>query len=118
MSTPAQSMRLQRWLDWLIFAAALISAVSTVGFPLYVIRPFRYQGPTELGIALTYLRQAPWVTIAALVVILLAGSFLWRASARSPRVWVKRALIVLGVGIVALCAIAARINVFEKMFHP
>ena len=118
MSAPAQSVRPQRWLERLIFALALISAVFTVGFPLFVIRPFRYQDPAELGMALTELRRAPWLTLADLVVILLAGIFLWRESALAPRARIKRAFIIIAVAVVALCAVAARVNIFEKMFHP
>src|SRR5437868_3487902 len=118
MSTSAQSVRPTHGLVPLVFALASINAILVVGFPLYVIRPFRYQGHVELDMALTYLRQAPWLTIVDLIFILLTGRILWRASALRPKAGIKRGFIVLAVTVVAFCAVAARVNIFEKMFHP
>ena len=118
MSTPAKTVKPVHWLEPLIFVLALISAVFTVGFPLYVVRPFRYQGPVELSLALENLHRAPWITIVDLVVIVLVGRSLWRESAQTRKASLKRSLIVASISLVALCAVVARVNLFEKMFHP
>ena len=96
-----------------IFACALISLLC-FAIPMYVIRPFRAQGPTEFPFALAVRQQAPLVSaLCALVAIaLLLG--MWPQT----RSIFARTSLVLCVILAAAGVALARINIFEIMFHP
>lgn len=101
----------------LAFAAALactLGAVFCLVFPVYIIRPFRPQDPTQLAQALTVRGPAPWLSAAAAVAVLLATFLAWQR----VRSWIPRILF----GLLSLIAVAAagltHLNIFEIMFHP
>jgi hypothetical protein len=96
----------------------LVISLAAVAFPIYVIRPFRYQGALEFRIALLVLRWAPWITVACALVALLLFIPIWRNAAGRRLAWLRRTALVLAALLVASCALAARLNIFEKMFHP
>ena len=98
---------MKRPLYGLMLAACLLVALFLLIYPLYVIRPFRAQGAGELAAALAILRFRP---AAMVVLIALGGAAYWRGGRR----WVS---LFAAAGIL-LCAGLARVNVFEKMFHP
>ena len=58
-----------------LLGLSLLVALVLLAYPFYVIRPFRYQGPNELRVALLVLRVRPFLD-AAMVVIALACLFL------------------------------------------
>ena len=93
-----------RWL-------ALMTAVAfgCVAYPMYVIRPFRAQGATELAIALVVRGWGPTLAIACAV-----GSV-----ALLVRFWsrIHKAAVVLPL-LTAVFAAAGQINIFERMFRP
>jgi hypothetical protein len=92
---------------------AFVVAAVFLTYPLYVIRPFRHQGPRELAAALSLLQARPWVELACVIISLAALALLWpKENRRSQRIWGAGAFLVCAV------AIASRINVFELMFHP
>lgn len=95
-----------RW----ILALSFLAAAFCAAYPMYVIRPFREQGPSELALALTVLQIRPWITALCAA---LAIFTLWRSTSRKQR-------ILRGLAAFAVCAFAAvsYINVFELMFHP
>lgn len=102
-----------RWGLLLMLLSAMVAAASVV-IPLFVIRPFRPQGPTELAVAFAVRRVAPWVTATCAAGTVLAAVASW---GRIPRVWQR--ITVVGFCSVALAAAClSRVNVFEKMFHP
>ena len=113
-TNPAYHPRLQR----VIFGLSLASAVFCVAFPIWVIRPFRYQGPLEFPIALTVLHWAPWSTIVDALIVLWLVPSIWRAARGKRLAWLRRTGLVAAILVVIVCAVAARINIFEKMFHP
>ena len=91
----------------------MIVALAALAIPLYVIRPFVPQSPRALQMALEVRILAPWLTILCVVVVLAAACWAWRSSSRGTRIlFVLAALLTLPT--IAL----ARINIFEKMFHP
>jgi phosphoglycerol transferase MdoB-like AlkP superfamily enzyme len=92
-----------------ILVGCLLVSLACVVYPMYVIRPFRAQGPTELAAALTIIRIRPVLTVLA--VLLSVGGLLynWR--------W-RTVLTVLGAAFVCVLAALARVNVYELMFHP
>jgi len=96
-----------RRLPVLILLASLAIALFFVAYPIYVIRPFRSQGPTELGLALIVSRYRAAVTIAASLAAIAA-------------VWFSRRRILSAIAALLVCALAfaARVNIYELMFHP
>jgi hypothetical protein len=97
-----------------ILLACLAASTVFVGFPMYVIRPFRAQGARELAAALVIASFRPMVTLIAVLVALVALAGYWRTQLRNrPRI-----LAAVGAGLVSVLAVLARINVYELMFHP
>jgi Protein of unknown function (DUF3179) len=97
---------------WLIFATLL--AFGLLFYPLYVIRPFRYQGPSELHVALGMIRWQTWLEPLLAACALVLAVVCWRAS---RGVW--RKIVVVGCCVLA-CGFAAlsRVNLYEMLFHP
>jgi len=86
--------------------AALILSLFCLIYPVYVIRPFRYQGPRELAVALAVMRYRPLaMLLSALLAVAVAAVC-------------RRVLTVLAAVAVCLVAGLSRINVYELMFHP
>jgi hypothetical protein len=97
-----------------LLIAFLVIAFFCLAYPLYVIRPFRHQGPRELALALAVIQARPVVTVLASVAALVLLAFYWRWQVSLSR-RILAAVAVLGV---CGCAILSRVNVFEIMFHP
>ena len=101
-----------RWI--LVLLACLTVSLFCVGYPIYVIRPFRAQGARELAAALVVSRFRPLITVVSAIAALVAAVGYWRVQANK---W-RRALAVTGAGFVCILAFLARVNVYELMFHP
>jgi D-alanyl-lipoteichoic acid acyltransferase DltB (MBOAT superfamily) len=100
-------------LFWLT-VCVLLSLFALV-YPIYVIRPFRFQGPSELSLALATLRFRPALLISLSVAGAWVAVLCWRA--QHCRTWQKIAACLCACLILAL-AFLERINVYELMFHP
>jgi len=98
---------MRRRLPALVLLACLGVSLFFVAYPIYVIRPFRAQGPQELALALTVARYRAAVTVAAALAALAA-------------VWFSRRRILSAIPALLVCALAfaARVNIYELMFHP
>ena len=96
---------------WLI---CLLTSLTCVVYPMYVIRPFRAQGAAELATALVITRFRGLTTLVCAVVALAALVLYWRLQTRTSR----RVLAAVGAGFVCALAVLARVNVYEFMFHP
>ena len=107
-------MRNRAW--GVLFVVLVAAGVALDAVPAYVIRPFRPQGSQELFVALTFLRWAPVWTIVLAVAAALAAIRLWRHGA--GRLRLRRCGLVLGMLLVSAAAVAARVNIFERMFAP
>jgi len=96
-------------------ALCLLTLVSFCMFfiPAFVIRPFRYQSPRALAIAISLKSLAPVVTLVLGLAIAVLALFLWKRVSILGRVFAVIA-ILLGIG----SAVMARQNYFEWMFHP
>jgi len=94
----------------LCFAVAL----AFLAYPVYVIRPFRYQGPRELMMALTAVRYRPAVETVCVAAAIAALVWYWRREAR----WLRRTAAVAATLAVGAVALLSRINIYELMFHP
>jgi hypothetical protein len=64
---------------WL--GACLLLSFFLLAYPIYVIRPFRYQGASELALALAIVRFRPAILIALSVAAVLMVLLCWRAAA-------------------------------------
>src|ERR1700682_4977153 len=106
------SARLFRGL-WTLFAASSLACIGLFFVPAFIIRPFRYQSPRALSLALVLRQRAPLGTLVAAFICLLLALALWRLARR----WQKVVLAVAMV-LVAFSTVMARINYFEWMFHP
>ena len=97
-----------------VLILSLATAILFLGYPNYVIRPKRPQGPHELQAALFLLRYQHVVELlcAALAAIALVR-LLRRTSTRGFRV---RAFSAAAA--VFLCAGLSFVNIYEVMFHP
>lgn len=100
-------------LFWLCMC--LLLALFVLVYPIYVIRPFRFQGASELSLALAVLRYRPLLVIALSLAAALTLSFCWIGQRCGK--WQK----VLGcvcACLVFAVAFASRVNIYELMFHP
>jgi len=97
-----------------VLLACLAVSLFCLVYPVYVIRPFRHQGASELVVALAVLRMRLAVGLACSALALLSVWMLWRMDVRR---W-RRGLAVAGA--LAVCGFTAlsRINIYELMFHP
>ena len=99
----------------LYFLPCLFLSLAFLVYPVYVIRPFRPQGVSELMAALTVLRYRPAVMALLLAAALLAVVWYWRREGRKlPRA-------AAAAGLLSVCGAAAlsRVNIYEAlMFHP
>ena len=92
----------------------LAASLACLAYPIYVIRPFRAQGPRELMVALTMIRYRPAVMAACAFFALVALVRYWRGRGR----WLRRAAAAAGVFVVCGAALLSRVNIYELMFHP
>jgi Protein of unknown function (DUF3179) len=97
---------------WLV--CCLIASFSLLAYPVYVIRPFRYQGPTELAAALVVLQVRLYLQIALAIAAIGLFVCCWRSSRRIlGRIFAALLLLfTLGFGYLS------RVNIYELMFHP
>jgi hypothetical protein len=98
---------------WL--GASLLLSLFLLAYPIYVIRPFRYQGASELAFALAIVRFRPAILIALSVAAVFMALLCWRRQRCST--W-QRVAASLCAGLVVMIAFLSRINMYELMFHP
>src|SRR5258708_37650893 len=98
---------------WTLFAASSLACIGLFFCPAFIIRPFRYQSPRALSLALMVRERAPLGTLVAGLICLLLVLALWRIA----RTW-QRIVLMVAMLLVAFSAVMARINYFEWMFHP
>ena len=102
----------RRWALILICALALVSA-ACFAYPLYVMWPFRAQGPHELAVALSVLLHGHVISLAGAIAAILLAIWQWPKSRLGGRT-------VSVIAIVIACAGTAltHMNIYERMFHP
>ena len=104
---------LKRAYSWSLITLLVVSA-ACLAYPLYVIRPFRRQGPRELAAALAVIQIRSLVEGVCVVLALAGLAWCWRLELG------RRQRILATVGTVFVCAFAvlSHVNVYELMFHP
>ena len=98
---------------WIALATFALVGFGAFMIPAFIIRPFGYQAPRALLLAMAIRQQAPIVSLLCAVVSLLLIAVLWRSSNK----WRKAVLSLAGIA-VAFSAVMSRLNYFEWMFHP
>jgi hypothetical protein len=104
--------RNSRWL-WAIFAVCALLGAGLFFIPAFIIRPFSYQAPRALWLAMALRQRAPLGTMLFAILCLLLAIVLWRGS----RLWSKLVLMI-AILLTGFPAVMARMNYFEWMFHP
>ena len=99
-------------LFWLMVCVLLSFLV--LAYPVYVIRPFRYQGSLELSMALAVMRFRPYLEILLVAAAAALLAFCWR-QIRGLRQRLAASACAL---LVLLFGVASCFNVYELMFHP
>jgi len=110
-----------RVVGWLSTGVASASvAVGCVLFPIFVIRPFHPQDPTQLQEALRVHDLGPWIAGLCAVVVAAVTAWSWmRVSGSLGRRWSFRAAMLVLYGLALVGACLTHVNFFEKvMFHP
>ena len=100
------------WL-WVLFAIFALGTMALFFVPAFIIRPFSYQSPRGLMLAMT-LKQ--WATVGTSVGLLICASLLlvlWRDMRRAGKIVLGAAMLL-----VVACATMSHFNYFEWMFRP
>ena len=100
---------------FLLFPLLSLLSLACFAYPMYVIRPFRYQGAKELKLALFIAQIGPWVSLVCAIACLVLVVYAWsRIHGR-----LRHAAAVVCVVFAALGAFLTRFNLYEQMlFHP
>ena len=98
---------------WTVFFLSVCIAIAYFFIPVFIIRPFRYQSPRALVLALFLRQHAPSITLIACLICLLLAIVLWNTATR-----LRKTVLVVATLAVAFSATISRLNYFEWMFHP
>jgi hypothetical protein len=98
---------------WLAFTLSVCFAVGSCLIPAFIIRPFRFQSPRGLMLAMAVRQVAPFWTLVSFAASLVLLVLLWRRTSA----W-KRSALLAGVCLACGAAVMSRIDYFEWMFHP
>jgi hypothetical protein len=119
MSAPSPAQEIDRRtarlraLLWGLFFVSALTAVAFFLIPAFIIRPFRYQAPRALSLAMALRQRAPLETLLAGLASFFFAFTLWRTIG----FW-RKSFLVLTLLVVTFATVMARINYFEWMFHP
>ncbi len=98
---------------WILFSLCAFAAIGLFLIPALIIRPFSYQSPRALLVAMALRERAPLGTLIAGVACFVLAFALWK----TVGLW-RKVLLVLTLLLVTFSAVMARQNYFEWMFHP
>jgi len=98
---------------WVGFFTCALITIGLFFVPAFIIRPFAYQAPRALLLALSLRQRAPLGTVFAGLASFLFAFALWKIVG----IW-RRLLLVVALLVVTFSAVMARLNYFEWMFHP
>ncbi len=114
VATPQrQGQRTIPGLAWFAFFLCVLTAIAFFFVPAFIIRPFRYQAPRALLLAMTLRHRSPLVTLVAGFAGFVLAAWMWRT------VGIRRKILIgIALALVSFSAVMARMNYFEWMFHP
>lgn len=98
---------------WAVFAVCALVGAGLFFIPAFIIRPFRYQSPHALWLAMAVHDRAPRWTLLVTPLCLVLAFAQWGRSRRRGRTVLTIAMLLVGFS-----AVMARLNYFEWMFHP
>jgi hypothetical protein len=98
---------------WILFAVFALGSSALFLVPAFIIQPFRHQSQRGLMLAI---RVKQWAPLGTAVGFLICLALLWTLWPRAQR-W-GRVGLAAGMVLVTACAVMARLNYFEWMFHP
>jgi hypothetical protein len=98
---------------WALIVSLLVS-FACLAYPVFVIRPFRHQGPRELLVALALIRDRPLIEAICAVFALAVLAWYWQLQPRRSR----RVLAAVCAFFVCAFAVLSHVNIYELMFHP
>ena len=75
----------RNYVRWLPIVLLMIVGVGLFLVPAVIIRPFHYQSPAALSLAIGIKWPAPLLTLATLGGVLILGTRLWRGSLWASR---------------------------------
>jgi Protein of unknown function (DUF3179) len=111
-TVPAQRVS-RHLIPWMAFIVSVCVAIGLFFIPAFIIRPFRFQSPRELVLAMAVRQVAPlWAAVSCAASLLLLF-LLWRRAST----W-KRSALLAGVCLACASAVMSRVDYFEWMFHP
>jgi len=96
----------------LVGLTALV-AMAAFFIAAFIIRPFAYQSPRGLLVAMAIRQRAPIVSLIAAIACLATAALLWGRLSKWPKVGLSAIMLL-----VAASAVMSRLNYFEWMFHP
>lgn len=102
-----------RQLSWFLLIAFATIAFLAFSYPMYVIRPFRAQGSSELALALAVRSWGPHLAIAAAIGAMLVGAKSWKGSSRKLLRFGIASAVILTIAFTIL----SHVNVYERMFR-
>jgi len=97
-----------------LLAVCSLASLVCFAFPIYVIRPFRHQGPQELAGALFVMQIRPLLSVICALVAFAVVFAMWR----SVRGWLGKLGLAAALFLALAGALLSRVNVYERMFHP
>lgn len=97
----------------LLFGCFVVAGLTLFLIPAYIIRPFRYQSPRALSLAMAVHDAAPLWTLVLAALALAVALLVWRKTTIWGRIFLL-AGVLLSVG----SAVMSRLDYFEWMFHP
>lgn len=98
---------------WFLLIVFALAGVAAFFVPAFIIRPFAYQSPRGLLVAMAVRQRAPIVSLLTAIVCLVLVAILWQRA----RKWSKVGLSAIML-LIAASAVMSRLNYFEWMFHP
>src|SRR5215813_11533966 len=84
-----------------------VTAFACFALPMYVIRPFRYQGASELQLALWFKQYGTWLSAGCAAVSVGCAAVIWLGSQR----WRARCIASVGAFLAIGGAVIVHINV-------
>jgi hypothetical protein len=106
--------RRQKLACFYLLIGLLVVAFACLAYPIYVIRPFRHQGPRELAVALRVIQMRPLVEGICAVLALAGLAWYWQMESRRR----QRVMATVGTLFVCVFAVLSHVNMYELMFHP
>src|SRR5436305_13313133 len=99
---------------FVLLSICFLACLLLLAYPLYVIRPFRHQGATELSIALEVMHIRPVLAVLLALLAVLCSLIIWKR--------ISRPIARIGVGLLAALTLISGslsfVNVYELMFQP